>query len=334
MKMSLAEEISKYGSVAVVGLAKNTGKTVTLNHILRETHSIGIHIGVTSIGVDGESVDRVTSTGKPEITLYPGMHFATGEAYYRQRLLQSEVVDIGSRNTALGRVVLARALSIGKVLLSGPSDTASLKRLITAMREEGVGSVLVDGALSRLSPASPAVTEAMVLATGAALSPEIDRIVDRTAYVGRLIELPLAEGVDRELLEEIDAVSAIDEKGRISRREVKSALQLDRLKDILAGSGKRIFLPGMATERLLTYLAGRSDVKEAEIIVRDFTRIFAEPMTLNAYLARGGKISVLRRPRLLAITINPWSPQGYTVNEDKLITALRTRIDVPIYNLK
>lgn len=333
--MDFAEEISRYSSVAVVGLAKNTGKTVTLNHILRGAHNgVRLPLGVTSIGVDGESTDRVTATEKPEITLYPGMIFATGEAYYRQRQIQSEVLDIDDRHTALGRVVLARALSQGKTLLSGPADTASLRTLISRMRKEGAGTVLVDGALSRLSPASPAVTEAMVLATGAAISPEIQRIVERTAYVCRLIGIPLAQNVDGELLESIDRICEVGEKGEIRLTEIRSALDLDKVRETLAGCGRRIYLPGMAPERLLKYLLTRQDISDAELILRDFTRLFAEPMTFNTFLARGGKISVLRSPKLIAVTVNPWSPQGYTVNDSKLITALESKIDVPILNLK
>lgn len=331
--MSLAEEIMGFGSVAVVGLAKNTGKTVTLNHILREADALDIPLGVTSIGVDGETTDRVTATEKPEITLYPGMIFATAETHYRRRRLHAEVLDIGSRHTALGRVVLARALSRGKTLLSGPADTASLHSLITRMRKEGATTVMIDGALSRLSPASPAVTEAMVLATGAAISPEIQTIVDRTIYTCSLIRLPLAEGVDLKALEREDCICEIDWEGNIRPTPLRSALTLDSVRTTLSGTGKRIFLPGMAPERLIRHLLSRQDVKEAEIILRDFTRIFTEPMTFHAFIARGGKVSVARRTKLLAITVNPWSPGGYTVNDQKLITALKSKIDVPIYNL-
>ena len=331
--MNLAEEISRYGSVAVVGLSKNTGKTVTLNHVLREIDHYGVPVGVSSIGIDGETVDSVTNTEKPEIILYPGMIFATGEAFYRQRLIESEILDLDNRPTVFGRTVVARALSRGKVLLSGPPDTASMRRLIERMRREGAKTVIVDGALSRLSPASPAITEAMILATGAAVSPDIDRIVERTAYIGSLIGLPLAKEIDSDSLEEADGVMVIENDGKIKDAGLKSTLDLSGLKGVINGKGKRIYVPGMVGERMLKYLTGLKEVRDMELVVKDFTRIFAEPMTVKAYLAKGGRISVVRRPRLLAVTINPWSPQGYTVNKAKLRETLRSKLDVPVINV-
>lgn len=334
--MRLAEEISRYGSVAVAGLAKNVGKTVTLNHILREAHNLNQSIGVTSIGIDGETTDQVTRTSKPEITIYEGMYFATSETHYRQRRLISEVLDIGRRHTSLGRIVTAKALSTGKALLSGPADTASLSRLIGEMRDCGAGTVLVDGALSRLSPASPAVTEAMILATGAALSPSIPRIVSHTAYICGLVDLPEVDPAVGRRLEGIEEVCGIDEEGMPHNIGVKSALELERVKGSAfrhPESGMRIYVPGMIGDRLVKYLSSRLKDGETELIIRDFTRIFADPMVLRGFISGGGKISVLRRPRLIGVTINPWSPAGYTVDQEKLQAELQQRLNVPVVNV-
>lgn len=71
------DSISDYRSVALVGLAKNAGKTECLNHVLRMLASKGTRTAVTSIGVDGESTDAVSATRKPEITLFEGTVFVT-----------------------------------------------------------------------------------------------------------------------------------------------------------------------------------------------------------------------------------------------------------------
>lgn len=136
-----------------------------------------------SIGIDGENRDQVCQTPKPEIIVPEGMIFVTSEKHYRERRLVAEIMEIDDHRTALGRLVIARAKTSGKVLLSGPADTAGLKSLIRHMKDFGVRTTLVDGALSRLSLASPTVTEAMVLATGAAVSGNIRELVRRTRYV-------------------------------------------------------------------------------------------------------------------------------------------------------
>lgn len=85
--------------------------------------------------------------------------------HYRSKRLVAEIMDVSTQQTSLGRLVTARAVSSGKALLSGPADTGSLKTLIQGMKRFDVDTTIVDGALSRLSLSSPAVTEAMVLAT-------------------------------------------------------------------------------------------------------------------------------------------------------------------------
>lgn len=327
--MTLAERIGSYSCVAVAGLAKNVGKTVTLNYLLRESHKANRKVGVTSIGIDGESVDQVTRTRKPEIRIYGGMLFATSETHYRSRLIEAEVLALSARSTSLGDVVTARALSDGKVLLSGPSDTVSLKREIEVMRQAGADTVLVDGAISRLSLASPAVTDAMVLATGAALAPGIPDIVAKTAFTCRLAALPEVEKDLQSRLEPLlSDVWAVDGEMRPRPLGLKSTLDLEGVKDKIFKYGDVIYTPGIVTDRFLRFLASRKEA--VTLIARDFTRLFVEPVTLGAFLGKGGELKVLRKSRLLAVTYNPVNPSGYSVDGVRLGDALRERIDVPV----
>lgn len=192
--MPFVEKIVNYGSISIIGMEKNCGKTVVLNHILSQLAHYDKKIAVTSIGIDGETKDAVTNASKPEITLRRGALFATSEAHYLTRRLQSEIIGIGADRTVLGDVVVARVLDEGKVLLSGPSDTPSLKRLIARFKTYGAELVIVDGALSRKSLASPSVTDGMVLCTGAALSLNIDELVKKTKHTYDMITLPHYEG--------------------------------------------------------------------------------------------------------------------------------------------
>ncbi|MBQ2490964.1 MAG: hypothetical protein II539_04640, partial [Muribaculaceae bacterium] len=85
--MPFINEILNYSSLSIVGLEKNTGKTECLKYVLKRMPVDSRRIAVTSIGIDGETVDQVTRTQKPEIVLPQGMFFATSEAHYRQRRL-------------------------------------------------------------------------------------------------------------------------------------------------------------------------------------------------------------------------------------------------------
>ena len=82
---NIIDEILNFKSVSVVGLAKNTGKTETLNFILQRLSDSGKTVAVTSIGLDGEQIDQVFGTQKPEITVYKGMIFNTVEKFFTRR---------------------------------------------------------------------------------------------------------------------------------------------------------------------------------------------------------------------------------------------------------
>ena len=152
--MGFVTNISDFGSLAIVGLEKNTGKTECLNYILGQLGGQAERFALTSVGIDGESRDQVCQTAKPEIEIPEGMIFVTSEKHYREKRLAAEVLDVSLERTALGRLITARARMSGKLLLSGPSDTAGLKALIDRLKARGVGTTIVDGALSRLSLAS------------------------------------------------------------------------------------------------------------------------------------------------------------------------------------
>ena len=53
-KSLLWDSIQKYQctTIAVMGMAKNTGKTVVLNHLLQESYQHSLPVGITSIGRD------------------------------------------------------------------------------------------------------------------------------------------------------------------------------------------------------------------------------------------------------------------------------------------
>jgi hypothetical protein len=206
----------------------------------------------------------------------------------------AEVLDVGGRLTALGRSVTARALSSGGIILSGPPDTESLAGMIDDVGRFGVKTVVVDGALSRMSHASPAVTEGMILVTGAAVSLDVAKIVRQTKFTFDLTRLPVVE------------------------------------EPVFDGA---MWIPGMLGERMLERLRMQPDVESAHVVVSDFTRIFASPRTFYSFLARGGRIGVLRRSEVLAVCVNPTSPTGHSIDGEELVARLGEALGVPVYDV-
>lgn len=332
--MNFVNEILNYSSLSIVGLEKNTGKTECLKYVLEHLPLDKKRVAVTSIGIDGESVDQVTQTAKPEIYLREGMYFGTSEMHYRQRKLVSELIDVSDVNTSLGRVVTAKALTRGKILLSGPSTGASLRRWMKEMRKHDIDLVIVDGALSRLSSASPAVSESMILSTGAAYSANMQTLVQKTAFVVDLINIGVTNERNLELLAPIEkGLWSVDKDGQLHDLNTVSSLSKEIRFEGMENC-ETLFVAGALVDSFLEKVRQNKQLKGVELVVRDFTKIFASQQALRQFCHSGGKLHVLQRSKLIAVCVNPTSPSGYVLDSQILCKTLSEAIQLPVYDLK
>jgi len=329
----ILDNILQCRTLSITGMAKNTGKTVALNYLLEQLRLHGKRVAVTSIGIDGEKTDQVTQTEKPEIELCEGTIFVTSEYHYRQRLLLSEILDLSDDSTSLGRLVTARVLQAGKVILSGPATTGGVRKVLDRMGEYGVDLTIVDGALSRKSHASPAITDGLILSTGAAIAPDLNTIVKKTSELYDLMKLPEYEtDYAEELMQMENGIFALTDEGYQSLN-IPSSLLSEKYKAELFSHGNKLFISGILTDMMLNFLRMQSEVKDSVIIVKDFTKIFVTPMNLRLFLSKGGSLRVLKRPNLIAVTVNPVAPSGYTIPSEVLVKAMEGVFDVPVHDV-
>jgi len=332
-KVTLINNILKCKTLSITGMAKNTGKTVTLNYLLEQLRLRGKVVAVTSIGIDGEKTDQVTQTEKPEIELYEGTLFVTSEYHYRQRQLVSEIVDLSEDSTSLGRLVTARVLQSGKVILSGPATTGGVRKVLDRMAEYGVDLTIVDGALSRKSHAAPTITDGLVLSTGAAIAPDLNTVVKKTAELYELMKLPEYETFKTdELLQLESGIFALEDDNPVSLN-IPSSLLSDKYKSALFAHGNQLFISGILTDNMLNFLRMQPEIMGSAVVVKDFTKVFVTPMNLRLFLSKGGRLFVLKRPNLLAVTVNPVAPSGFTIPSKVLVEAMENIFAVPVYDV-
>ena len=189
--MLLSDLIAQARRVAVVGLAKNTGKTETLNTLLRELRERGRRVGVTSVGRDGEQRDAIDARiKKPRVELEAGSMVATTDALLRASEIPYDLLEDTGIRTPLGRVLLARLRAAGAIEVAGPSAGKDVRVVLDAMLDAGAEHVLVDGAIDRRAASSPEVCDGVVLSTGAVLSERIEEVVAQTREAVELMCLP------------------------------------------------------------------------------------------------------------------------------------------------
>lgn len=331
----MIQSILKHKSVSFVGMEKNTGKTECLNYVLRELYKTDKKIAITSIGIDGESVDQVTDTPKPEIELDKGTVFITSEKHYRGKRPTSKILDLSSFSTSLGRLVTAEAQERGKAIISGPGTTGKIRQLLQEMDRYSVDITLIDGALSRKSFAAPTVSECLILSTGAALSPHLPELIRKTQFVCQLIHLERYTDVDTQVLIDVDTgMWARDNDGEWHNLNIPSTLLLDKYKDRLHQYGSTYYVGGIISDKVLDYLRMQPQIDHTTVIVKDFTRIFACPESLYAFQKKGGQLKVLFAAELLAVCVNPTSPSGYAIDSDLLCRRLSEALNLPVYDVK
>jgi len=316
MQTSLIDLLSPWKTVSIIGMAKNVGKTTTLNHLIAAYERLGRRLALTSIGRDGEERDVVTRTEKPTIFIHAGTIAVTAESLIPLGDITKEIVMLPRIFTALGRVVVLRALSDGFVQLAGPSITAQIAAMLEDLHAMGAETIIVDGATGRKTLASPSVTEATILCTGASLHRDMGVVVAETAHAVSMLTLPAL--TDAETLAELDTLDESPDEEKIRP---------------LPDGG--IYLQGAVSDALISSLIlAKSSLKGVSIIVEDPSKLFIKPRTYEKLLIKQGRLLVRTPIRLEALTINPVSAYGFDFHPGDFLEQMQRAVPLPVYNVK
>jgi len=314
--------------VSVVGLAKNSGKTTTLNCIIGETAFREVSLGLTSTGMDGEAVDSLLRTQKPRIEVGPGVVFTTvsGELTGDVEIGGDvEVIRTTGHTTPLGDVIVARARRPARVVLVGPSNVSGMGRMTAELLEiEGCTLVLVDGSMDRLAAAGPDIADGVVLAAGAVMGPDIETVVEKTAHAVDLLTTGKTDASPPEAAVD-DRMIAVGTGGaRWETHPGTLVSDLDWALTRLEEGGGRLFTTGAVTDEVLEELIKRELF--CELIVPDATRLFISPREKHRWEAGGGRLSVSTPLRLIAVTVNPENPEGRGFDGREFLKTMRERL--------
>jgi hypothetical protein len=340
----LSELTASSRRLAFVGLAKNTGKTEAMNVLLRELEAAGRHVGVTSVGRDGEERDVIDfRIRKPRIDLPGGSLVATTDGLLRASGLPHEVMEQTDVRTPLGRVLIARLRGAGAIEVAGPSAAQQVREVADTMLGLGAAQVLIDGAIDRRAASSPDVADSLVVSTGAVLGEDIDDVVLQTADA---IELVRLARLDPELAQRVRSAQT---DGRsfflgedhgpsvLPPRFVLSSEAEDIAQALDANPTARwLVVGGALPDRFLRHVlhALHRRRRELTLVVGDATRVFLSKRGPAWYERQGVRIEVLNAIDLRAVTVNPVAPQSHTFDSRQLRELLREAVaDVEIFDV-
>lgn len=315
-------------TLSVMGMTKNTGKTVCLNHLLTQANACATAVGITSIGRDGEARDQVFSIPKPPVRVWPGCLVATA----RDTLLRAGIrwKQIGGTgiDSPMGEILIIKALDHGDMEIAGASRSHDQHRVIALLKQCGAALVILDGALGRSHHASPAIADGVVLSTGAAIGGGIQDVIRKTR--DRLAILGIAE-VDAALGAQ---VQPLFQQGGVAVWNAQGEAVFDARMATLNAAATLLALPvsAMATiavsgavgrslwQAISTLLGSHPGLT---LVVADGTKLFVDATDVAIFTRRGGRLLALRGIRIAGITINPFSPFGGSFEAGEFLAAAR-----------
>ena len=206
------------------------------------------------------------------------------------------------------------------------------------MQNLGAELILIDGSLDRRASAAPYVSDGTVLATGAALAWNINGVVEKTMYLINIYSVPIAEeeNIRDMAYSAIDmsksAVIALD--GSITYLDTITSIQSGGIiSEYLKEDTAYIVLSGSATVCTIKdiLLNRKSSIK---IIVKDSTRVFIPAGDFYILQRMGMELRVVENINIIAVTVNPYSPEGYYFEPMKLLDTMRNAVPhIPVFDV-
>ncbi|MCW3490317.1 lysine 5,6-aminomutase reactivase subunit KamB [Dethiobacter alkaliphilus] len=319
--------------VFIAGMAKNAGKTSTLNHLINASALHGERLGLTSTGRDGEPLDLVTGKAKPHIFCPKGTIIATAQSALRISTATLRDPEPTGIHTPLGEVIIAEVAHEGNLELAGPLYAKDLEYIMARMAERGATRIYVDGSLDR--KAAALVLDKIILAVGAVVSPDLDTVVNEAAtWVGQLTILAAPPWVGL-------AISKLPPcaGGLILPDKTISPFPfptlLGRGHDLTSAYKQKnawgIYLNGALGEE--TFASILSQNKLPRLVIRNSTCLFVTSSQWRQFKNRGGEIYATHPLSLLAVSANPFSPEGWEFIPEEFLGAIKDALPgVPVIN--
>jgi hypothetical protein len=326
--------------LSVIGLCKNAGKTVTLNHLVRAAAERKVPLGLVSTGRDGEEQDAITELPKPRIWAPAGAWLATAKGALPAGGRGVTVFRELPMATPFGPVVVGRVEQAGEVLLIGPGSIRRMSEVLGALEAFGARLSLVDGSFDRIAAAAPAVTGRVVLAAGAAYSTSPEETVAQVRHVLDVFDLPMVPPAIEAAVErarQTGPVSVVTLAGSITEVPVASALGDPEIIVNAAAEmepyGAYLVLSGALGDRLLMSLIKRR-LPTVGLVVTDPTHVLVERNLWRRWRRQGGQAYVRRPVALIAVTTNAHSPVGQDYDARRFFESIAQIAHRPVFDLE
>ena len=285
-------------------------------------------LAITSIGLDGEEIDQVTSMEKPQIYVKPGYIVATAFDTLKNYSCKYKILEKTELITSIGEVVIIEILDEGKALVAGPSKVKDMQKLTNILEKYKLEKIIIDGAFSRQAFAKAA--DATIFVVGANKDKNIDNVVKDAFLQYRkftLKTLPLKPYSFGE------NISFIDREGNFEELSFSSVI--GNVNDIFVDEvlkAKFLYIPKTITNKFVEKLIVERGKYTFDLIIDSPINIQLKDENLEKLFKLNINIFVLNPVNLALVCYNPYSPRGYDFDNMEFKTKLETALETEVIN--
>lgn len=225
---------------------------------------------------------------------------------------KTEILETTGIATAMGEVIIVRVRQGGNIQIAGPVSATDMKYVAGRLKYYGAELVFIDGAIDRKAVSSPVITDACVIATGAVLSRDIKKVLEKTAHAVECYSLTGAEEGVQKIVRKINKTCIISADGKTLVPNIKTSITGGKkISELIDEKTTHVFVKGAVTSALLKDLWENKYLRGIKLIIEDGTKIFTDINVWNEMRRKGLKVQALNTINVLAVTLNPISPEGY-----------------------
>jgi hypothetical protein len=314
--------------IGIVGNAKNAGKTTVLNALIDAYKEPLI---LTSIGLDGEEIDQVTYLEKPQVYVRVNDLVISAKDTLKQWTAHYDLIEETDIFTAIGPVVISKITYPGKVLIAGPSLVDDMKVIIDHMRQDYSYPMLVDGAFSRSSFGM--ITDALIYVVGANQHVHMHTTVQSAYHEYHKLTLsPVPKHYKKSI--HPDQITII-KKNQVLHLSKNSLIGCEQtVFDMVDECVQAIYIPKALTDAFISKWSKSYHQYHFDIIVHTGIHIQLSQANLHKLFKLSHHIYALKPLNIVAVCINPTSPQGYQYDAKEFKDLLSEKLQTKVINVK
>ncbi len=312
-------------SLSLIGNTKNAGKTTVLNNIIyNNTEKI---LGITSIGLDGESTDKVTNTKKPLIFCKPGTIICTSEKCISESNAYLEILQTIDNYSSYGKLVICRVLSHGYILLSGPSTLTDLIKVKEKLLYYKVDTIITDGAFDKKAFALD--EENIILCIGASYSNSMKDTISNAVCLYKKIMINKTNFKHAESIFKNEKFLIGIYDNNFKKVDVSSGYDISSIlnEEYKLNCDNKILINCPFTDQIAKFiLNNKKQLIKNEFIINSGSSIICDCKLLNLLYDEEILITQVNSKKILTVTINPYSATGNSYDKTIFLNEMKNAL--------